>query len=108
MVGNPLLAPSLTGGPKVRPGTQNSVVAAIDIGMFTDLSEYTEYIDQTIEGIKALPTAEGCDEVLVPGEPEDRVHEKREAEGIPLPVGTVANLEEVAAKLGVGMVPALD
>jgi ureidoglycolate dehydrogenase (NAD+) len=92
MVGNPLLGPVLSGGQ--RPDSQNSVVAAIDISAFTD-------------GIRALPPADGFERVMVPGEPEDRTYEERKREGIPLPGGTVSNLQEVAAELGIELPPDL-
>ena len=82
-------------------------VAAIDIGVFTDVEGYKADVDTLIEGLKALPPAEGFDEVLVPGEPEDRTHEERARDGIPLPGGTVSNLQEVAAKLGIDLPPEL-
>jgi len=100
MVGNPLVETILNRRP-VRPGTQNSVVAAIDIAVFTDVRTYKEDVDDLIDALKALPTAEGFDEVLVPGEPEARVMEERTREGIPLPIGTVTNLKAVAARFGV-------
>jgi LDH2 family malate/lactate/ureidoglycolate dehydrogenase len=99
MVGNPLLAPVLAGG--ARPVGQNSILAAIDIGVFTGVDEYKANVDATIDGLKALPPAEGFEQVLVPGEPEDRTHAERTRHGIPLPGGTVANLQQAAAKLGV-------
>jgi LDH2 family malate/lactate/ureidoglycolate dehydrogenase len=101
MVGNPLLGPVLSGSQ--RPNAQNSVVAAIDIGVFTDVEGYKANVDTLIEGLKALPPADGFDEVLVPGEPEDRTYEQRKRDGIPLPHGTVRNLQEVAAKLEIEM-----
>ncbi|MGM0400166.1 MAG: Ldh family oxidoreductase [Chloroflexota bacterium] len=100
MAGNPLVAPTLA-GEEVRPGTQNSVVAAVDIGTFSDLEMFKENVDDLVDGIKGLPKAEDFDEILMPGELEDRVHEERAEEGIPLPEGTVQNLREVAEKLGV-------
>ena len=99
MVSNPLIEPTLK-KEGVRPGTQNSLVAAIDIGCFTDREEYCRHIDALIDEIKALPCADGFDEVLVPGEIEDRVHEERARNGIPLPEGTWRNLQEVADRLG--------
>jgi ureidoglycolate dehydrogenase (NAD+) len=101
MVGNPLLGPVLSGGQ--RPDAQNSVVAAIDISVYTDVEGYKANVDTLIEGLKALPPADGFDEVLVPGEPEDRTYEQRKRDGIPLPHGTVRNLREVAGKLGIGL-----
>ena len=103
MVGNPLLHRTLSGAGGVRRGAQNSVVAAVDIAAFTDVDGFREDVDSTIEAIKGLPTADGFDEILVPGEPEDRVYLQRLAKGIPLPAGTVRNLQMVAAKLGVAL-----
>lgn len=86
---------------------QNSVVAAIDIGTFTDLESYKEHIDNLIDGIKALPKAEGFSEIFVPGEPEERTFTERSKNGIPLPEGTVRNLIAVSEKLGVKLPPGL-
>jgi ureidoglycolate dehydrogenase (NAD+) len=99
MIGNPLLGPVLSGGE--RPNAQNSVVAAIDISAFTDVEGFKADVDTLIEGLRALPPAEGFDEVMVPGEPEDRTYEERRRDGIPLPAGTVSNLRDVAASLGI-------
>jgi len=116
MSGNPLLEPSLRGKAKEvegktdvkweKPGlvprhNQNSVVAAIDISHFTDLESYKEHIDNLIDGIKALPKAEGFNEILVPGEPEERTYLERSKKGIPLPEGTIRNLRNVATKFGI-------
>jgi LDH2 family malate/lactate/ureidoglycolate dehydrogenase len=101
MVGNPLLGPALfreTGAGRHR---QNSVVAAIDIGAFTDLARYRAEVDRLIDGLRTLPRAEGATEILVPGEPEDRSMEERRRRGIPLPPGTAENLRRVAARLRV-------
>lgn len=100
-VGNPLLIPALQGKPGAMDHRQNSVVAAVNIGTFTDVEAYKVHVDTLIERLKALPPAEGVEEVLVPGEPEDRVHDERLRSGIPLPAGTVRNLQGVAARFGV-------
>jgi len=99
MVGNPLLVPVLSGERPRNHHVQNSIVAAIDISTFTDLDTYKKNIDQLIEEEKALPKADGVQEIMVPGEPENRVFEERSRNGIPLPVGTVKNLREVAGRL---------
>ena len=80
---------------------QNSVVAAIDIGTFTDTEAYKEHIDNLIDGIKALPKAEGFKEIFVPGEPEEKTFDERSRSGIPLPEGTIRNLREVAQRLDI-------
>lgn len=99
MAGNPLLQPVLSG--QERRHQQNSIVAAIDIGAFTDVETYRANADALIDAEKALPRAEGHSEVFVPGEPEDRTCEDRTRNGIPLPAGTVSRLRKVAEELGV-------
>jgi LDH2 family malate/lactate/ureidoglycolate dehydrogenase len=101
MADNPRLEPNLLGKEPNPLNLQNSFVAAIDINHFTDVGKYTEHIDNLIDGLKALPKAEGFSEIFVPGEPEDRIHEERMRNGIPLPQGTVQNLRNAAEKCGV-------
>jgi LDH2 family malate/lactate/ureidoglycolate dehydrogenase len=119
MAGNPMLEPALFGkeiGPPVPDKKtkaigerlsyvprhiQNSVVAAIDIRTFTDVEGYKEHIDNLIDGLKALPKAEGFSEIFVPGEPEERTFDDRSRNGIPLPEGTVRNLRSIAERFGV-------
>ena len=118
LVSNPLLEPTLQGkraplGLKpysdeiIRLHLQNSFVAAIDISHFTDLNSYKEHIDNLIDGIKALPRAEGVNEILVPGEPEEKVKAERLKSGIPVPPKIVDNLKKVADRLGVAMPPGM-
>jgi ureidoglycolate dehydrogenase (NAD+) len=107
MVGNPLLEPALQGKPGATQHRQNSVVAAINIGLFTDLAAYRSHVDTVIQLLKGLPRAASFDEVLVPGEPEDRVHEERLRDGIPLPPGTLKNLRQVSERFGIPVPPAL-
>ena len=118
LVSNPLLEPTLQGkraplGLKpysdeiIRLHLQNSFVAAIDISHFTDLNSYKEHIDNLIDGIKALPRAEGVNEILVPGEPEEKVKAERLKNGIPVPPKIVDNLKKVADRLGVAMPPGM-
>jgi LDH2 family malate/lactate/ureidoglycolate dehydrogenase len=80
---------------------QNSVVAAVDVSRFTDLAAYKAQVDSLIDELKKLPRAEGFDEILMPGEREERCYAERVVSGIPLPPKTVANLRRVAAELNV-------
>ncbi|RMF85955.1 MAG: Ldh family oxidoreductase [Nitrospinota bacterium] len=107
MVGNPLLEPTLWGQETVRRHRQNSVVAAIAIETFTDVAGYKDHIDKVIDGLKALPKADGVKEILVPGEVEDQVYQDRIQHGIPLPEGTVRNLRRVAERFHLPLPPGL-
>jgi ureidoglycolate dehydrogenase (NAD+) len=108
MAGNQLLEPALIRREGYTPKhVQNSVVAAIDISKFTELEGYKEHIDSLIDGIKALPKADGFSEIFVPGEPEEKAFAERSRNGIPLPEGTVHNLVAVSEKYGVELPPGL-
>lgn len=101
MVGDPLLEPSLKKEPGANIHRQHGIVAAIDIGAFTDLEAYRAHVDGIIEEIKQLPRAEESAEILVPGELEDRTHDERMRNGIPLPTGTLQKLEAAAKRFDV-------
>ena len=107
MMANPLLEPALYGKEGASRHRQNGGVAAINIGTFTDVEAYKAHVDALIEGLKALPKSDGFQEVLVPGEPEDRVHAEREKHGIPIPPGTVEKLRAMAQRFGVALPPGL-
>ena len=62
-------------------------------GLVQKAMEYADYV-------KTSPTAEGVDEVLVPGEPEARNRANREANGIPLQVDTWEHLCSIGKELG--------
>jgi len=103
MATNSLLAPVLLENKHFGRYVQNSVVAAVDVGTFTDLEDYKEHVDNLIDAIKGLPPADGVDEIFVPGEPEIRIYRDRIRNGIPLPEGTVRNLRAVAEEFDVSL-----
>jgi len=100
MANNPLLEPVLVHKPEKHTYIQNGVVAAIDIGLFTEADDYKDHVDTLIDCLKALPRAEGTEEILVPGEPEDLCADRRAEQGIPLPEGTVRNMRQAAERFG--------
>ena len=101
MAANPLVAPALRGEPGAKDHRQNSVVAAIDVSVFTDIDDYRGQVDVLIDGIRTLPRADGIEQVMVPGEPEDLCAAARRRDGIPLPPGTVENLRAAATRFGI-------
>lgn len=96
MANNPLITPTLRGENKGH--VQNSVVAAIDINLFTEAETFEAEVDETIESLKALPREEGCAEILMPGEPEVKTLAERTRHGIPLPPGTIQRLRNAAQR----------
>lgn len=107
MVGNPLLATTISGQDAPPPGTQNSFLAAIDIAAFTDVEAFKGNVDGLADTMNGLTTVDGAPPVLVPGQPEEQVLAERTAGGIPLPAGTVAKLHAAAERFGLDLPPAL-
>lgn len=103
MAGNPLLSlaiPRMLAG-EGRYHVQNGIVAAIDIGAFTDPDVFRTNVDALINAEKSLPRADPHTEILVPGERGYRTYDERAANGVPLPPGTIDKLHEVAQTMGV-------
>jgi LDH2 family malate/lactate/ureidoglycolate dehydrogenase len=48
----------------------------------------------------AAPKAPGCEEILLPGEPEWRARRQRSEEGIPVPAATHRAIVDLAAEVG--------
>lgn len=100
---NPLVEPNIRPGANPTGYRQNGLAAAIDISAFTDLDTYRSEIDQLAKGLKALPKADGVDEIYAPGERGDAVLAERMKNGIPLPPGTWDRLKAEADTLGIAM-----
>jgi len=107
MAGDPRVSSQLLNKDYDPRSRQNSVMAAIEIGAFTDVGAFREHVDDLIEAMKDLPVAEGFQEILVAGEPEDRAYAERSVHGIPLPAGTVQRLKHEADQLGVELPSAM-
>ena len=76
-------------------------VLAIDPSMFRDYNEYLRDIDMLIKIIKSCKPAQGFNEILLPGEPEDRIYEERLRNGIPIDINTWKMLTEIAKELNI-------
>lgn len=85
-----------------HPSTQGGFfIMALDPSTLRDYGEYLADLERLISVIKSCPPARGFHEVLLPGEPEERMREKRLAEGIPLELSVWSMLVEVAERLGI-------
>ncbi|HET7768282.1 MAG TPA: Ldh family oxidoreductase [Chloroflexota bacterium] len=58
---------------------------ALDVTAFQPLAEYAQRTAAYVEQLKQVPTQEGFDEILLPGERADRTAAERRARGIPVP-----------------------
>jgi LDH2 family malate/lactate/ureidoglycolate dehydrogenase len=84
-----------------RPQDVGHFFLAMKPDLFVPIAEYRSRMDTLIGRVRAVPKAEGFDEILIPGEPETRAEEKRRRSGIPYAGGEIATLQEEAARAGV-------
>ncbi|GAB2891951.1 Ldh family oxidoreductase [Paraburkholderia jirisanensis] len=80
------------------------LMIALNVAAFQPLDEFNARMERYVETLKAVPCAEGVDEVFYPGEKEARAHEQQLAAGILLPDDTLAVLDKVALEAGVAPV----
>ncbi len=77
------------------------LMIAIDVESFTQLDAYTQQVQQTLSLLRSTPPAEGFERVMIPGEPEFSVREKRLKEGIVISEEIWNELKNTATGLGV-------
>lgn len=77
------------------------VFMAIRPDLFMPLEEFKERMDTMIERYTSSPKAEGVDEILMPGELEEREEAERRLTGIPVPPEIAEELRREAGGLGV-------
>ena len=84
-----------------RPQDVGHFFLAMKPNLFVSEDEYRARINTLIERVHAAPRAEGFDEILLPGEPEDRHDAVRRKTGIPYAASEVAALQDEAKRAGV-------
>ena len=103
MLGRALAGMDTTGfdGPR---GANGPIVLAIDPTCFTTAAEFRSEVAAQARLISESTPAVGYTEVLLPGDKERRTMRDREANGIPIPETTWAELTNLADSLGVAMI----
>ncbi len=107
MIGDP--NPSLIGASVLqevndpRGRVAGVFVMAINPAAFGSAGDYRALVAENLAAAKRVRPAEGRAEVLIPGEPEAQMRQRREREGIPLPAATWEDLHRVAERYGVPM-----
>jgi uncharacterized oxidoreductase len=66
-------------------GDFGTVLVAFAIDAFQPVDEFRARTEEFCRALNETPPAQGHDEVLVPGEPEERTRVRRERDGIPIP-----------------------
>ncbi|MBX2967340.1 MAG: Ldh family oxidoreductase [Cyclobacteriaceae bacterium] len=74
-------------------------VGAMRIDAFRPVHEFKQHMDNWIKRFRSAKTTEGHDHVLIHGDPEREMKEKRTKEGVPLNPKVVDDLKELAARL---------
>ena len=80
-----------------------TLLLALSIEAFTDLDHFEQQTRDFLARVKAVKPAEGFDEVLLPGEKEQRSQAERSKSGIPLPQGVWDELCSLAQEFGVAI-----
>jgi uncharacterized oxidoreductase len=78
-----------------------TLMVALSIDDFVTRPRYDALVAELLENVKRTQPAPGFDEVLLPGEKEQRSLAQRSAEGIPIPDATWAKLNALARELGI-------
>ena len=69
---------------------------AINIESFISMRDFVKKVDWMVNEIKNTPLAEGVNEILVPGEIEYKVEQKRKAEGIPISEQVLEDMQKLS------------
>ena len=99
-----ILAGALSGAGCSRPDTQrvgNSfMLTLVDVDQMRGSDPFEDDVRGLVEYVKSSRRMPGVSEILVPGEPEERIRAQRAADGIPIHPDTWDSLCRVAEKYG--------
>jgi uncharacterized oxidoreductase len=73
----------------------------LDIEQFLPRDQYDAWMKTYIESLKGCRRLPGVEEILLPGEIEQRRRLQREQDGVPVPDETWRQIRELAERLGV-------
>lgn len=100
-----ILAGALSGAGCSRPGAirvgNSFMLVAIDVAMVREIEAFAKDVLDLVEFVKSSKLSEGSTEILVPGEPETRLREKRSLGGIPIHESIWNSITDVANRYGV-------
>ncbi len=89
-------------GPVPYPKKGNCVFfLLIDPGLYGGTEHFAAEVNKLADYIRNCPRVAGCDEIILPGDPERKLVAKRQQEGIPLDGENWKALTSLAEKLGI-------
>lgn len=84
-----------------EPQNVGHLFFAIKPDLFLSLTDFGARMDAFYSRIKGLPRAAGVDEIMLPGEPEQRREDQRRRDGIPITANVIADLTAEGRAAGV-------
>ncbi|OWV71963.1 lactate dehydrogenase [Rhizobium sp. R634] len=84
-----------------EPQNVGHLFFAIKPDLFMSPENFEARMDEFYERIKKLPRAAGVDEIMMPGEPEQRREEERSKTGVPITANVIADLTREGERIGV-------
>jgi LDH2 family malate/lactate/ureidoglycolate dehydrogenase len=88
-----------------KPQNVGHFIMAMKPDLFVSRDEYAGRMDQLVQRVHGCPTAEGFDEVIMPGETERRLEAKHRRMGVPFHAKEIARMQEAAAAAGLPPLP---
>jgi len=82
-------------------GGNGMFMMAIDVGRIADLGGFKRRVDDLFRSVKGSPVAPGFEEILIPGDPERRMRERRLREGVFIEDQTWGEIRVLGEELGV-------
>lgn len=73
----------------------------MDPAAWAEVGDFAESVERFVESVSVLPPGAGHDRVLLPGELEDAAFDAARREGVIVPPAVLADLDGLAAELGV-------
>ena len=83
------------------PQNVGHLFLAMKPDLFMPRQEFEQRADTFVDRVKKLPRAAGVDEIMIPGEPEERVEQTRRRTGVPLTDKVSSELRAEAKRVGV-------
>ncbi|USL44210.1 Ldh family oxidoreductase [Priestia megaterium] len=86
-----------------EPQNVGHLFVAIRPDLFVPQEEFEDRMDNFVNKTKEVPLAQGFDEILIPGEPEERTAIQRLKNGIPLTSEVIQSLCEEGTRQGIDL-----
>lgn len=87
------------------PTNTGHAIVALDVARFMPVEGFKQEVDRHVRDIRASERLPGVEAILMPGERRHAHIRERTAHGVPLPAPLIAELDRVAATLGVAALP---